>query len=897
MPQETMFSIILAGGRGTRMRSDSTHKVCFEVGGVPVILRALQTYEECGIDHHIIVVGELGEQVVSTVGDHFTNVSFVYQPVPLGTGDAARCGARGLAAAGYEGLVLVVAGDRLLAPRAVKKLVETWRESGSDGAFLVSHKEDNPFSGRVVCDDSGRVAGIVEASEIALSEVVSALQRHRYGNGQHLACTPLLEEIHARFPNPDKAATACGKLYSALASQDSVASADLGDLIEPLREMTSLQLWLNNEPTLLPAYEAEEMTSEVNLSAYLFPAPVLFEGLRGLTTDNAQGEEFLTDCVNSLAAARDDGGHPRYRITTVLVDEPDDALAYNTPGELAAVERRLRAEQSETIKIVERPKFLHERSLRSVAQWHTLFATNAPEVEEFMSDTYGPSEEVREKKRQEYLEALECYGRHHDFDEQVFIVRSPGRINLLGRHVDHRGGRINVVAINDEIIMVASPREDDVIELRNSDAEAFRPASFSISQEVANLDWGDWLTCVNSPKTLAMVSNGHWENYVKAAVLRLQERFREVPLQGLKAVTHGSIPIGSGLSSSSAVVVAAAEAMVARNNLPVHANLLVDLCGEGEWFVGTRGGSGDHAAIKFGRRSQVAHVGFFPFEVKEFLPFFDDHCVVVCNSGIEARKSEQARATFNRKVLGYVAGEIIFKQLFPAFAPSIHHLRDISCQNLGIELEDLYRMLKQLPLRLTRQELFEQYGPFDPSSSEKLRNLLSGIPEGDDAFEVRGVMLFGIAECDRSRRCVEYLRRGDAEGFGELWYISHDGDRVVAYDSQLQPQPWDYEVDDSYLDALIADLQSGEAGRVQRAQLHRQPGKYACSTPETDMIVDIARRIPGVKGAQLAGAGLGGCVMVLVEEQSCDELLEALESHDFETKRYYPPEGAGLVIV
>ena len=37
MPQERIFSIILAGGRGTRMRSDSTHKLCFEVGGVPVM--------------------------------------------------------------------------------------------------------------------------------------------------------------------------------------------------------------------------------------------------------------------------------------------------------------------------------------------------------------------------------------------------------------------------------------------------------------------------------------------------------------------------------------------------------------------------------------------------------------------------------------------------------------------------------------------------------------------------------------------------------------------------------------------------------------------------------------------------------------------------------------------
>jgi len=460
------------------------------------------------------VVGELGEQVISTVGDHFANVSFAYQPVPLGTGNAAKCGVRSLQAAGYDGLIFVVAGDRLLAPGAVNKLLAALPESGSDGVFLVGSRADSPSSGRVVYDDSGQVAGIIETSEIALSQVVSALQKRIDGNGEDLACGPLLEEIHAHFANPDKAAKACGDLYSALASQDSIARAAVARLIEPSRQVTNLQLWLNNEPMSLPAHAAEDMTSDVNLSAYLFRASVLFEGLRDLMRANAQGEEFLTDCINNLAAARDDKRHPKYRITTVSVDEPGDALAYNTPEELAAVERRLRAEEREAIKIVDRPKFLHERSLRSVAQWHTLFATKAPEVEEFMTDTYGPSEEVREKKRREYLAALECYGRHHGLDERVFIVRSPGRINLMGRHVDHRGGRINVVAINDEILMVASPRDDDVIELRNSDAEAFGPASFSISQQVANLEWGDWLTCVNSPKTLSMVSNGHWENYV-----------------------------------------------------------------------------------------------------------------------------------------------------------------------------------------------------------------------------------------------------------------------------------------------------------------------------------------------------------------------------------------------
>jgi len=895
--QERILSVILAGGRGTRMRSDSTHKLCFEVGGVPVILRALQTYEQCGIDHHIIVIGELGEQVVATVGDHFPNVSFAYQPTPLGTGNATKCGVRSLQAAGYDGLVFVVAGDRLLAPGAVRKLIQASRETGSDGVLLVGSKEDRPSSGRVVYDRPGQVSGIVETSEIALSRLVDALEVRMDGSAGDLACGPLLLEIDSHFPDREKAATVCAELYSALAGQDIIGRSELAGLIEPLREMTTLQLWIDGALTPVTASEVEEVTSDVNLSAYLFRAPVLFEGLRSLTTANAQGEEFLTDCINNLAAARDAEGSPQYRITAVRVDDPEEAMAYNTPGELAALERKLRTEQGETIRIAEHLNFLHERSLRSAAQWHILFAADAPEVKQFMNDTYGPSQELQDEKRRQYLHVLECYSRHYGVDDPVFIVRSPGRLNLLGRHIDHRGGRVNVMAIDDEIIMVASPRDDDVIELRNSDEKAFGAAAFSIGQQVASLDWGDWLTCVNSPKTLAMVSDGHWANYVKAAALRLQEWFRDVPVHGLNIVTHGTIPIGSGLSSSSAVVVAATEALVARNGLPVRANLMVDLCGEGEWFVGAREGTGDYAAIKFGRRGQVAHVGFFPFEVKEFLPFFPDHCVVVCNSGIQAEKSEQTQVTFNKKILGYVAGEIILKQLFPAFARSIHHLRDISCSNLGIQLAGLYGMLKQLPISLTRSELFERYGPFDPANTARLRDLVSALPEDDARFDVRGVMLFGLAECERSLRCVEYLRRSDAEGFGELWYISHDGDRVVRHDGRLQPQPWDYEVDDTYLDRLIADLESGEPARVQRAQLYRQPGKYACSTPETDLIVDLARGVRGVKGAQLSGAGLGGCVTILVEEQSCAELLDALGSRELEAKRYYPPEGAGLVIV
>jgi len=78
------------------------------------------------------------------------------------------------------------------------------------------------------------------------------------------------------------------------------------------------------------------------------------------------------------------------------------------------------------------------------------------------------------------------------------------------------------------------------------------------------------------------------------------------------AVT-GDIPVAAGLSSSSAVLVAVAHAAVAINDFDLEPRQFVDLCGEGEWFVGSRGGAADHAAIRFGRRGSIAHVRFFPF--------------------------------------------------------------------------------------------------------------------------------------------------------------------------------------------------------------------------------------------------------------------------------------------
>ena len=115
--------------------------------------------------------------------------------------------------------------------------------------------------------------------------------------------------------------------------------------------------------------------------------------------------------------------------------------------------------------------------------------------------------------------------------------------------------------------------------------------------------------------------------------------------------------------------------------------------------------------------------------------------------------------------------------------------------------------------------------------------------------------------------------------------VSHDGDRVCSHDSDGTPRAYLSATSNGYLLDLLTDLESGDPQAVIRAQLQAQPGAYRCSTPEIDLMVDLAMTVPGVVGAQLAGAGLGGCMMVLAHQDAVEPLVERL------TAGYYAPRG------
>ena len=120
------------------------------------------------------------------------------------------------------------------------------------------------------------------------------------------------------------------------------------------------------------------------------------------------------------------------------------------------------------------------------------------------------------------------------------------------------------------------------------------------------------------------------------------------------------------------------------------------------------------------------------------------------------------------------------------------------------------------------------------------------------------------------------------ETFGQLMSISHDGDRVTRLVAGERVST-DNTYPDERIDALISDLESGDAQRAERATLWRQGGGYNVSLPEIDMLVDIALATEGVIGAGLVGAGMGGCIVAVVEDKHAPRVIENMAN------QYYHP--------
>jgi galactokinase len=182
-----------------------------------------------------------------------------------------------------------------------------------------------------------------------------------------------------------------------------------------------------------------------------------------------------------------------------------------------------------------------------------------------------------------------------------FVIASPGRINLIGEHVDYNSGFVLPAAIDKYMYVAVSKRNDHQIVLHAADIPQHYQTSLDAALQRSNLDW---------------------PNYVLGVVDELKKNGHSI--SGFNILITGNIPVGAGVSSSAALECATVFACKHLFDLDISKQLMVQVAQRAENnFVGVNCGVMDQFASMFGKVDHVIKLDcadlsytYFPFKLE-----------------------------------------------------------------------------------------------------------------------------------------------------------------------------------------------------------------------------------------------------------------------------------------
>ena len=197
-PSRPLAAIILAAGKGTRMKSD-LHKVLHPIAGQPMLHHVVDRARESGADPIVVVTGALGEQVEASLAG--SDVKFVTQAEQLGTAHAVLQAREALA--GYEGAVLILYGDvPLVQADTLARMVDALDARPEARAVVLAFRPAVPGAyGRIVASVDGEIAKMVEFKDATDAERALDL----CNTGLMVARAPALFDLLAQVSNDNAA--------------------------------------------------------------------------------------------------------------------------------------------------------------------------------------------------------------------------------------------------------------------------------------------------------------------------------------------------------------------------------------------------------------------------------------------------------------------------------------------------------------------------------------------------------------------------------------------------------------------------------------------------------------------------------------------------------------------
>lgn len=249
------------------------------------------------------------------------------------------------------------------------------------------------------------------------------------------------------------------------------------------------------------------------------------------------------------------------------------------------------------------------------------------------------------------------------------LARAPGRVNLLGEHVDYNEGVVLPAAIDREVQLAAAPTRDRRVTLQALDLNQQVSFSLDVLENRQDLD-GQRLP--------------QWAQYPAGVAWVLQEAGLAVP--GMQAVYTSNVPIGAGLSSSAAVEVAFATAWRMLGGWKASGLELARHCQRAEnTYVGVASGLMDQFASACGVRDHLLYFDTRSLDYRP-LPLPRNTAIVIADSGV---RRTLANSAYNER--RQACEEAV--RLLQVYKPGLRSLREIT----SVELAAYADRLPEIP--------------------------------------------------------------------------------------------------------------------------------------------------------------------------------------------------------
>lgn len=309
--------------------------------------------------------------------------------------------------------------------------------------------------------------------------------------------------------------------------------------------------------------------------------------------------------------------------------------------------------------------------------------------------------------KRDLMDQLKKLHKKHYGQAPVVVSFAPGRAEVLGNHTDYNLGTVLSTAIDRGHCFAISPNQGKGIRLLAGDLE-----------QIAEFDL----------ETIGPVEGAGWASYVRGVFYYLREKGLEI--KDWDCSFLGSIPIGSGLSSSAALEVSSAYAAQEFADQWIDPIETARLCQASEQkFAGCNCGLLDQFSSIYG----------------------EEHCLI--HSDFRNLKVSPVKIPEDIQFL------IITPQITHSLVDSPYNARRESCEQAARELDSL------LPHKV------ETLRDVSPAEFEKHRESL------EKEASLRAAHIVG--EIDRVARGVKALETGDVPLFGDLMYRSHESSRVL----------------------------------------------------------------------------------------------------------------------